>query len=223
MVNNSLTNYSIPSLKWTDTVKKGISLCKEHSLKFLPVVHEGQFSGYFDVENSAENFSGSTPIHSVDLEFGSISFLQNTNIWEFATTVLATPLDCYAVLALDGSYEGAFAKADLVKEIVTSLPLTEKGLNLELSTNTNNYSMSNLARIIEAEGCKILFIGVKPSAKSQDYTSTHILVKLEQLQNNNLGANLERMGYKIISSSQPKETFRFEQERLDNLLKYLEF
>jgi hypothetical protein len=82
-----------------------------------------------------------------------------------------------------------------------------------------DYSMFEISRIIEGENAKILssFITNDPL----DDSKIKLTLKLDKTELRHIKATLERFGFKLIDHFQEETSVSGEQDRIDNLLRFL--
>jgi hypothetical protein len=86
--------------------------------------------------------------------------------------------------------------------------------------NMNEYSLAEISRIIESENTKILssFISTDPL----DSSKIKVTLKVNKPELRYLKATLERFGYKILDQYQEEAEYSTEDERIGNLLRFLD-
>jgi hypothetical protein len=74
--------------------------------------------------------------------------------------------------------------------------------------------------VVESENAKILssFISNDPL----DDSKIKVTIKIDQLELRHIKATLERFGYKVIDQYQEEEEISSEQDRLGNLMRFLD-
>ena len=83
-----------------------------------------------------------------------------------------------------------------------------------------DYSLAEISRIIETENTKVLssFITDDPL----DDNKIKLTLKLDQPELRHVKATLERFGYKIIDHYQEESGVSSEEDRIGNLLRFLD-
>ncbi|MFO7826131.1 MAG: cbs domain containing protein, partial [Cyclobacterium sp.] len=83
-----------------------------------------------------------------------------------------------------------------------------------------DYSLYDIARVVESENAKVLssFISNDPL----DDSKIKVTLKIDQQELRHIKATLERFGYKIIDHYEEEGGINSEQDRLGNLLRFLD-
>ena len=113
----------------------------------------------------------------------------------------------------------AITKADLI----LSKGYTGAHLGIYATSNgmnSNDYSLTEISRLIETENAKILSSTVKED--ELDPLKIKLTIKINKTELAHIVATLERFGYKIIARYQESDQDNNEQERLNQLLKFLD-
>jgi hypothetical protein len=86
--------------------------------------------------------------------------------------------------------------------------------------NMNEYSLAEISRIIESENGKVLssFISTDPL----DNNKIKLTLKIDKPELRHIKATLERFGYRILDQYQEVEEASSEEDRIGNLLRFLD-
>ena len=125
-----------------------------------------------------------------------------------------------AVLDREYAYQGVVTIADAIAAFADTISIQTEGGVLILSMPMTEYSLYDIARIIESENAKILssFINSDPL----DENKIKVTLKVDQPELRHIRATLERFGYKVINHYQEEVGVSREQDRLGNLLRFLD-
>jgi hypothetical protein len=125
-----------------------------------------------------------------------------------------------AVVDRENNYLGVVTMEDAISAFADSLSIQSNGAVLVLSMNMTDYSLFEIARVIESENTKILssFLSSDPL----DDSKIKLTLKLDKTELRHVKATLERFGYRILDHFQEEEGISGEQERIDNLFRFLQ-
>jgi hypothetical protein len=125
-----------------------------------------------------------------------------------------------AVIDRDMVYQGVITVEDAITAFTDSISIQSQGGVLILSMFMTDYSLYDVARIIESENAKILssFISGDPL----DDSKIKVTLKLDQTELRHIKATLERFGYKVIDQYQEELGISSDQDRIGNLLRFLD-
>ncbi len=212
-------NNLIPPLKMTDKVKMALSWMEEIRTNVLPVVDQGQFKGFIsDVMIYTLN-NPEMKIGEISPESMSCFVFQDKHIYDVMRVGSEHKTNMVAVLDRSHVYLGVVTLEDAISAFADSLSIQSQGSVVVLSMFMTDYSMFDLARIIEGENAKILssFISNDPL----DDSKIKLTLKLDKTELRYIKATLERFGYKLIDHYQEEASIGGEQDRIDNLLRFI--
>lgn len=213
-------NNLIPPLKLTDKGKMALSWMEEIRTNVLPVVDQGKFQGLIsDVLIYTLNNPDMT-IGEMQPEYLSCFVYQDKHIYDVMRVASEHRTNMVAVLNRENTYIGVVTLEDAISAFADSLSIQSQGSVLVLSLYMTDYSLHDIARIIEGENTKILssFITSDPL----DDSKIKLTLKLDKSELRHVKATLERFGYKLIDHYQEESGITGEQDRIDNLLRFLD-
>lgn len=213
-------NNLIPPLKLTDRVGKALAWMEEIRTDVLPVVHEGHFMGLVTDEMIYEINDPNLTIQEIAL-ISTGGFVQmDRHIYEVLRVSSEHHSNMVAVLDKDQIYQGVVTVEDAITAFTDSISIQSQGGVLILSMFMTDYSLYDIARIVESENAKVLssFISSDPL----DDSKIKVTLKLDQTELRHIKATMERFGYKVIDHYQEEIGLSSEQDRLGNLLRFLD-
>ncbi|SEJ03899.1 hypothetical protein SAMN05192553_10271 [Cyclobacterium xiamenense] len=213
-------NHLIPPLKFTDKVKMALSWMEEIRTTILPVVEKGVFKGFITDEIIYDINNPELTIGEVELLANSCVVQLDRHIYEVLRISSENQVNMVAVLDRELKYQGVITEEDAVSAFTDSISIQTPGGVLILSMFMTDYSLYDIARVVESENAKILssFISNDPL----DDSKIKVTLKTDQVELRHIKATLERFGYKIIDQYQEEGGISSEQDRLGNLLRFLD-
>ncbi len=212
-------NNLIPPLKLTDKVRMALSWMEEIRTNVLPVVDKGQFKGLITdgliyTINSPEMKIGEMTPASL-----SCFVYRDKHIYDVMRVASEHKTTMVAVLDRDNIYMGVVTLEDAINAFTDSVSIQAQGSVIVLSMFMTDYSMFEISRIIEGENAKILssFISGDPLEDSK----IKLTLKLDKTELRHIKATLERFGYRLIDHYQEETSVSGEQDRIDNLFRFL--
>ncbi|MBD8488361.1 CBS domain-containing protein [Echinicola sp. CAU 1574] len=212
-------NNMIPPLKYSDKVKMALSWMEEIRTDVLPVVDEGIFRGLVTDEMIYNINREDILISEVPLEAEGCFVLKEKHIYDVLRVASEYQTNMVAVVDSDNIYHGVVTLEDAIAAFADSLSIQAQGGVLVLSMFMTDYSLFEIARVIESENAKILssFLTSDPL----DESKIKVVLKIDKTELRHVKATLERFGYKVIDHYQEEMGVSGEQDRLDNLLRFL--
>ncbi len=213
-------NNLIPPLKMTDNAQKALAWMEEIRQDVLPVVDEGIFKGLVSDDLIYTLNDPSLKIADISPEAVACFVYQDKHIYDVLRVASEHQSNMVAVLDRDQQYQGVITMEDAISAFAESLSIQSQGAVVVLSMFMTEYSMYEIARVIESENAKILssFISVDPL----DDSKIKVTLKLDKSELRHIKATLERFGYKIIDHYQEEQESNNDQDRIGNLLRFLD-
>lgn len=213
-------NNMIPPLKPTDKVKMGLTWMEEIRTNILPVVEGGLFKGFITDEMIYNLNEPELLVGEVDMDNIGCNVFRDKHIYDVLKVSSEFHLTMVAVLDRDNVYEGVVTIEDAIAAFADTLSIQTSGGVLILSMLMTEYSLFEISRVIESENAKILssFITSDPL----DDNKIKVTLKVDQPELRHIKATLERFGYRVIDHYQEEVAISREQDRLGNLLRFLD-
>ncbi|MEX2591835.1 MAG: CBS domain-containing protein [Anditalea sp.] len=213
-------NNMIPPLKFTDKVKMGLSWMEEIRTNVLPVVEGGQFKGLLTDEMIYNINNPELAIKEIGMDTGGCYVYLDKHIYDVLKVSSEFHSTMVAVLDRDNVYQGVVTIEDAIAAFADTISIQTDGGVLILSMFMTEYSLYDIARVIESENAKVLssFITGDPL----DDSKIKVTLKIDKTELRHIKATLERFGYKVIDHYQEEVGISREQDRLGNLLRFLD-
>ena len=212
-------NNLIPPLKPDDKAKMALSWMEEIRTNVLPVVDKGGFKGFVTDDLIYTKNSPESKISKFSLLSPSCFVFFDKHIYDVIKVSSEFDINMVAVVDRELKYLGVVTMEDAIGAFADTLSIQSHGAVLVLSMFMTEYSLFEIARIIETENAKILssFISNDPL----DESKIKLTLKLDKTELRHIKATLERFGYKILDHYQEENNSSEEQERIEHLLRFL--
>ncbi|MCZ8229080.1 CBS domain-containing protein [Flavobacterium sp.] len=182
----------------------------------FPVLEDGIYIGCI-IKDDLETFDGDKKV--TDYRFTLEPFFARTKmIWLDVLEVFAkNHTNLVPVLDENNAYVGYYEIEDIIKFFHETPFLKEQGGILVVQKGTLEYSMSQVAQIVESNNGKLL--GLFISEANAEYIQVTIKISLGAM--NDIIQTFRRYNYEIISEHQEDNYINNLKERSDYLDKYL--
>ncbi|WP_300977595.1 CBS domain-containing protein [Flavobacterium sp.] len=182
----------------------------------FPVLEDGIYIGCI-IKDDLETFDGDKKV--TDYRFTLEPFFARTKmIWLDVLEVFAkNHTNLVPVLDENNAYVGYYEIEDIIKFFHETPFLKEQGGILVVQKGTLEYSMSQVAQIVESNNGKLL--GLFISEANAEYIQVTIKLSLGAM--NDIIQTFRRYNYEIISEHQEDNYINNLKERSDYLDKYL--
>ncbi len=212
-----VSNSFIP-LKTSDTALNAMAMMEDLKVRHLPIVNNEEFLGLIsqvDIENS------NTPdevLGNHDLSCVKPFVYQDQNIYEVIKMFSSLKLSLLPVLDRKNNYVGSIMLADLVQNFSKLTAADNPGGVIIIELNNNDYSLSEIAQIIESNDAKVLSLYV---TTFPDSTKIEITIKLNKIDIRSVLQTLYRYKYIVTATFSEDEFNDVLKERFDSLMNYL--
>jgi len=213
-------NNLIPSLKLKDPMGLALRWMEELRVSSLPIVDQGRFIGLIDKDQIFEDFSEEGTLETIILKYYSSWVFFDKPLEEVFKVASENQTKYVAVLDRDKKYLGVVSLEDAISAFLDSLLGNINGSELILSLEMKDYQLSEISRLVESENAKILnsFISEDPL----DDRKIRLRIKLDKSELRYVKSTLERFGYKVIDHYQEVAALSNEDDRIGNLLRFLD-
>ena len=143
-------NTMIPPLKLADKVKKGLSWMEEIRTNVLPVVEGGQFKGLVTDEMIYNINDPELTIGEMVLDTAGCYVFMDKHIYDVLKVSSEYHLTMVAVLDRENAYQGVVTIEDAIAAFADTISIQTDGGVLILSMLMTEYSLYDIARIIES-------------------------------------------------------------------------
>ncbi|MCH2043386.1 MAG: CBS domain-containing protein [Saprospiraceae bacterium] len=219
MLAASLISYSVPPLKLTDTGEKALNWMSDFHVRHLPVVEDGKFLGIISEDEILNFLDPSTELNKSQPDLIDKKVYSNQHLYDIMQLLVDANLTVVAVLNEEEEYLGLITLENLIKQLANTASITHPGGVLVLEMNYRDYSLGEIARIVESEKAVILssFISSPYGTESLELT-----LKLNKKDLKHVVATLERFGYQIKASFYESDYLDSLKDRYDALMRFLD-
>lgn len=212
----------LPALKPQDSVAKALDWMEEFRVGQLALVENGEYRGIIEENLMLDVDDGAIRLAEIQPTHAQVFALQHQHLLELVGIVQQQSLDVLPVLDENRQFTGTIPVNQLLRQLANSLGLQEKGAIVVLQIEHRDYSLTEISRLVESNDAKIISSYFADGSLDGEAPST-LTLKLNRREVTSVVATLERYGYDVITvyGSDPIENP--DRERLDMLLKYLEF
>ncbi len=220
MLASELINEMIPPLKLSDTTALALVWMDEFRCNQLPVVHKGQFLGLISKNLILDQQAEVSYIKDIELECSHCKVNSSAYFFEIIKLASSNNIELIGVVNGKDEFVGVITIKDTISALSQTLAVQATGAIIIISIKSIDYSLSEISRIVESEGYKILSSSIKKDELSAEKIKLTLKVNSEDI--SRLVATLERFEFKVIARLQHKDDAESDQERLGILFKYLD-
>lgn len=214
-----LISADIPQLKPTDSIQEALKNMELHKVPFLPLVDGDEYLGIVSDTDLYDCNTTSRLLGINDFIVSKPYITLNQHISEIIKIASSYNLSIVPVLDNDNHFVGSVNTSALIKWFSQTSSILETGSIIVLEVNQHDYSMSEIAQIVEGNDKKILSMYITSTPGSD---KIEITLKINDNDINSVTRTFERYGYEIKTwISEDKNTDDFYSDRYNMFIKYL--
>jgi predicted transcriptional regulator len=216
MMASAFIDPSIVPLKISDSVAVAIDFFKEFSVRQLPVVQDNICIGILCLDEIEEELADIPVLDFINLNYSFASTYDH--IYEVMRAISEQSVTLFPIIDENNNYLGCITLASLFKNYVNCAAFSQPGSIVVLEMDKKNYSLAEIARIVESENKVILSSLLSSNAESD---RLEITLKLNSAQIQNLLSTFERFGYNIKATFDEEDVKDTLKNRYESLMTYL--
>jgi len=219
MIAQDLLSEVVPPLRLTDSGQKALNWMEIFRISHLPVVDGKSLVGLISDKIIYDLNIIDKPVGDYSDHLLSPHIHTNQHIYEIFSTVSLLKLTAVPVLDLHHQYVGVITVFDLVQKFADLVAVTEPGGVIVLELNSIDYSLSQIAQIVEGNDAKILSFYISQESDSKLMTVT---LKINVIDLSAIIQTFVRYDYDIKAVYMDDSIIQnLYDDRLDQLMKFM--
>jgi acetoin utilization protein AcuB len=219
MVAKDLISEVIPSLKTSDLGQTALNWMEIFKISHLPIVNNQEFLGLISDTDIFDMNQPNEPIGNHSLTLYKPFVTTEQHIFEVIGLASRLKLSVVPVLDSKNNYKGVITSNDLIRHIAGISSMDQPGGIIVLEMIDRDYSLSQIAQIVESNNVKILSMYITSSPAS---TQLEVTLKVNTSDLVSVIRTFERYNYEVKTWVTDNDSMdHFYSERLDLLMKYL--
>ena len=209
--------YKFEAFSFKDKIEDIIHTCNQYGLSHVPIIEKGIYRGMIRCDDIIHIDDKNEKVQNYTHLLEKIYLSDRMNWTETLGNMMRNEANVMGVLDLSGQYIGVRLLDDVLNLIAEKSFVNEQGYLLVISKLTADFSISQVAQIIESDGGNILGILVNETGQN-----TQIEVKIQTDDINEIIQTFRRYDYHIISQMEEDLHLQELKEHSDFLRRYLE-
>lgn len=219
MVAVDLISDIIPSLKTSDTGQTALNWMEIFRISHLPIVNNLDFLGLISDSDIYDMNQPEEPIGNHELTLLKPYVKDDQHLFEVIGVAARLKLSVIPVLDDNNHYLGVITASDLIRYIASTSSMDQPGGIIVLEMTERDYSLSQIAQIIESNNIKVLSMYITSPA---DSTRLEVTLKVNETDLLAVIRTFERYNYDVKTWITTNDSIdRFYSERFDMLMKFL--
>lgn len=217
-----IINIDVLPLRVADSAETALALMEEHKVDELPIVDHTtrKLIGMVSKESLMDNESGKVSLFAVRRR-QPVTSSPDEHVFDTAKLMMLNNLKLIPVVDEKANFLGVVLRRELFKALSGMLNVSEHGSVITVELEKQDFTLSEIVRIIESENAKILGIAVQSPGQISDHFRLSIKLNLTDL--TRVKAALSRYDFIITQESGAGETESGEYEdRADEFIRFLD-
>ncbi|MGM0530040.1 MAG: CBS domain-containing protein [Bacteroidota bacterium] len=219
MVAKDLISYDIAPVKTSDTGLEALNWMVFYKVSHLPIVNNKKFLGLIAEDDIYDLNDPEEPIGNHRLSLFKPYVYSNQHPYEVLEVASRLRLTVIPVISEEDEYMGMIKMVDLMHFFARLSAIEKNGGIIVLGLHMNDYSLSEIAQIVESNDAKILSMYLKTQP---DSVRIEVTLKLNVSDLTSIIQTFNRYDYEVKASfvevDQQEDLYN---SRFDHLMRYL--
>jgi acetoin utilization protein AcuB len=219
MIAQELITDTVPPILANESCEKALIWMDEFKVAHLPVVDGTSYLGLVSDDMILDNNESDVAVSSLNLISNRPFAYAHQHIYEVMKLMSDLNISVVPVLDHNEQYLGLTTTQHLMSMITRTVAVNQTGAVIVLEMNENDYSMTQLANLIEGNNAKILSSYVTSSV---DSTKIEVTLKLNRKDISGVLQSLHRYEYNVKETYAGNKYEEDMQDRFDSLMRFLD-
>jgi CBS domain-containing protein len=217
MISKDLISYEISPLMTSDSGLAALSMMEEFKVMHLPIVNSETLLGVISEDDIMAMNEPDAAIGSSELSLKKPYIFDHQHIYDVIKEFNEQELSILPVVDSQMRYQGSINAQHLIKNLAQLTAINQPGGIIILEINQHDYSLGQIAQIVESNDALILSSYVYSNPNT---TSIEVTLKINRTDISAIVQTFERYDYTILSTIYESENNDMD-ERFDSFMKYL--
>lgn len=218
MIALDLINDQIPPLKPSDLGAKALNWMDEFKVSHLPIVNKGEYVGLISDDELLDLEDPETNLKGIKLALIRPFVRTNQHIFDVIRIITDFNVSVIAVVDDKERYKGLIAAADLVHQFSKLSAVREPGGIIVLELGVRDYSLAQIAQIVEGNDTRILSSYVTPH---EDSTKIEVTLKVNREDLSPILQTFNRYNYVVKVSYHQSEYEQDMKRKFESFMNYI--
>jgi len=210
----------VSELRTSDTGQTALNWMEVFRISHLPIVNNLEFLGLISDTDIYDLNDPEQPIGNHNLSLIKPFVRLDQHIFDVISLAARLKLSVVPVLDDHNHYKGVIMVTDLIAELAKMSSLNEPGGLIVLDILQNDYSLSQIAQIIESNDAKVLNLYI---SSPPDSTRMEVTIKLNTNNLMPIIRTFERFEYEVTAWHGDEDDMNsFYSDRFDSFMRYLD-
>ncbi len=210
--------HDIPELSLSDNGVNALNLMEQFGIEHLPVVQDGKFIGLVCEDEILSMDNPTQAFHLNHHEYPMFCLASNRHIYDAMKVIVEQKLTLLPVIDAEVNYLGSITLQTLLQGLYQIQSVNELGAILVLEMNMYDYSLSQIAQIVEGNDAKILNVSMSAVPNT---TKVEITLKINKEDLNPILQTFNRYDYTVVDTYMEPKFSEDLKERYEEFMKFL--
>ncbi|MAE09090.1 MAG: CBS domain-containing protein [Bacteroidetes bacterium] len=218
MIASRLIQEEIMPLNITDTANEALNRMNEYKVSHFPVADNGHFVGVISEKDIYNHENLTRELQKEFIHFDNFYVNEDQYILDVLKLISDQKLSLVPVIDDKGNYIGCITQSDLISFFAESMSVDYPGGVIVLEVSVNDYSLTEIANIVESNDAKVLSSYILSKVNS---TKLEVIIKVSKLELGSILQTFERFGYQVNASFEEDVDLDELKDNYDSLINYL--
>ncbi|MBS1645898.1 MAG: CBS domain-containing protein [Bacteroidetes bacterium] len=220
MLIDSLITQDVPVLKDTDTVEQALRYMEDFKITHLPILHHKKLVGLAAENELLDVLDTKKRISDTSIAFLKPVLHLGQHAFDALRMMSNLHLSLIPVTDEKGIYLGSITQKSVVEKLANLSGVMEQGGIIELEINKNDYSLTQIAGIVEGNDAKIISLYV--TSLPDDSSKIEVTIKINREDLSRILQTFSRYNYTVKASYHQAEYEDDLKHRFNAFIKYLD-
>ena len=206
------------SIQKADSIQQALEKLQDMLCKELVVLNGDEYIGLVNESILLDADNEEAPISTIKINTAPIQLKFNQHPYDALVMTAVYNSSLVPILDQDNKYVGVSTQLDILKAISLIQSQNVSGAIIVLSIGLHDFSLSQIAHLIESDNCRILNCATKINLESD---SIEVTVKVDKSNINALINSFLRHNYIIMETHNTIAAFDDTAERYQQLMNYI--
>ncbi len=217
MIAKDIVSKNITPIKLGQEAQNALRLMTDQLTKHLPVLNKGKLVGVISEETILHN-DQNLIVDELPMNIAGKYVNYDDHLFEILKHMTEQEMSIMPVVKEDMEYYGTITQNEIIKNFAKAESITEHGSIIVLEVRKQNYTLSDISRIVENEGFSIIGTLITSVDNSENID---VAIKLNTSNTGAILASFERHQYTVKASFEENDYSSTIQDRFDSLMSYL--
>lgn len=219
MIAETILSNDIPPLMTSDSGLKAIAWMEEFRINHLPIVNNRHFLGLISEEDIFNLNSPEAALGNHELQLSNLHVKAYQHVFDVLRIMTDHRLSLIPVVDDAGNYMGCITRKEVLENIAKISSVKDPGAIVILEVALRDYSLSQIAQIVESEDGKILNLYI--NTHDDDPLTFDLTLKINRTDLSAIQNAFLRYNYKIKALYHEAQFDDEMKDRFDMLMNFL--